>query len=147
MVLPAEDRSLPTRQYLHRTKNRPTAQCWWCRRRTQTRGHLFKVCPEWKAQQRIPRAKVWKEAGKGESQFNIRDLLADGRCSQAVLDPLSTTDVGRLVPAEGNVRSEWGHRERREREEKRRVEAGDLDAGEELPLFLPTPSSMVSVDE
>jgi Zn finger protein HypA/HybF involved in hydrogenase expression len=39
-----------TGQYLHWTKNRPSAQCWWCRYRTQTRNHLFKVCPEWKAQ-------------------------------------------------------------------------------------------------
>ena len=33
-----------------------------------------------------------------ESRWKIRDLLADERCSQAVLDFLSTTDVGRLVP-------------------------------------------------
>jgi len=90
---------------------------------------------------------VWKEAGRGKSRFKIQDLLADGRCSQAVLDSLSTTDVGRLVPAEGNARSGSERRERREREEERRVEAGDLDAREELPLFLPTPSFMVSADE
>jgi len=30
----------------------------------------------------------------------VRDLLADGRCSRAVLDFLSSTDVGRRVPAE-----------------------------------------------
>jgi len=29
----------------------------------------------------------------------VRDLLADGRCSWAVLDFLSTTNVGRWVPA------------------------------------------------
>jgi len=45
-----------------------------------------------------------------------------------VLDFLSTTDVGRLVPPEedGDVGSEvleWEHRERREREEERREEA------------------------
>jgi len=37
-----------------------------------------------------------KETGKWE----IRDLLADERCSQAMLDFLSTPDVGRRVPAE-----------------------------------------------
>jgi len=36
----------------------------------------------------------WKD------QRKIRDLLADERCAQAVLDFLSTTDVGRRVPAE-----------------------------------------------
>jgi len=30
----------------------------------------------------------------------VRDHLADGRCSRAVLDFLSSTDVGRRVPAE-----------------------------------------------
>ena len=44
-------------------------------------------------------------------------------------------------------------RERRERGEERRAEAkelgaaGELGAGEELPLFLPTPSFMASTDE
>ena len=36
-------------KYLHWTKNRATPQCWWCRYQNQTRAHLFKVCPEWKA--------------------------------------------------------------------------------------------------
>ena len=37
-----------------------------------------------------------------------RDLLADGRCGQAVLDFLSSTDVGSLVPPleESDARSE-----------------------------------------
>jgi len=29
-----------TGRYLHWTKNRPTAQWWWCRYRTQAREHL-----------------------------------------------------------------------------------------------------------
>jgi len=49
---------------------------------------------------------VWKESGSGKSRFTIRGFLADGRCSQAVLDFLSTTDVGRLVPIEEDVGSE-----------------------------------------
>jgi len=44
---------------------------------------------------------MWK------SRWRIRDLLADGRCSQAVLDFLSTIyRCGRLVPAEEDARSE-----------------------------------------
>jgi len=41
---------------------------------------------------------------------------------------------------------EWELRERREREEERRVEAEVLGAGEE-PLFLPTPPFMASVGD
>jgi len=81
------------------------------------------VCPERKPQQKILWAEVLKESGRRKSQWRIRDLVADGRCSQAVLDFLSTTDVGRLVPAEEDAgSSEWERRERREREEERRVE-------------------------
>ena len=49
--------------------------------------------------------------------------------------------------------SEWEFRERRDREEEREVEAeelgavGELSAGGELPLFLPTHSFMASADE
>jgi len=45
-VLPVEDRSLSHRAVTAWTKNRPTAQCWWCRYQTQTWAHFFKVCPE-----------------------------------------------------------------------------------------------------
>jgi hypothetical protein len=41
-----------TRQFLHRTKSRPTTQCWCCASRTQTRDHLFKECAERRDQQR-----------------------------------------------------------------------------------------------
>jgi len=94
-----------TGQYLNWTKNRPTPQCWWCRYPNQTREHLFKVCPEWKAQQKILWAEVRKETGKGKDRWKIRDLLADERCGQTVLDFLSTTDVGRRG-AGGGGRSE-----------------------------------------
>ena len=84
----------------------------------------FKGCPEWKAQQKILWAEVWKETGR-KSRWKIRDLLVDTRCSQVVLDFLSATDVGRRVPAEGDTESEasgWEVRERRDREEERREE-------------------------
>jgi len=84
-----------TGQYLNWTKKRPTPQCWWCQYRTQTRDHLFKECPEWKPQQKIP----WAEMKKEMERWRVRDLLADGRCSRVVVDFLSSTDVGRRVPA------------------------------------------------
>jgi hypothetical protein len=40
-----------------------------------------------------------------------------------------------------------GARERREREEERRVEAEELDAEVEEPLFLPTPAFMEPAEE
>jgi len=53
-------------QYLHWAKGRPTAQCWWCQCPSQTRNHLFKVCPEWKMQQKVLWAEVQKETGREE---------------------------------------------------------------------------------
>jgi len=44
---------------------------------------------------------VQKETGKWKARWRIRDLLADERCSQAILDFLTATDVGRRMPAEG----------------------------------------------
>ena len=108
------------------------------------------MCPEWKVPQKIMWADVRKETGRQNDRWKIRDLLADGRCSQVVLDFLTATDVGRRVPAEedaGSEASEWELRERREREEERSAEAEELGAGKELPLFLPTPSFMASAGE
>jgi hypothetical protein len=139
-------------QYLNWTKKRPTAQCWWCPYRTQTREHDLKVCPAWKEQQRTLWTEVRKETGRWKSRWKVRDLLADERCTRAVLDFLSTTDVGRLVPAPAeedaqSEASEWELRERREREEERRAEAEGLGAEVEEPLFLPTPAFMASAEE
>jgi len=109
-------------QYLHWTKNRPTPQCWRCRYQIQTRERLFKVSPEWNARQKILWAEVRKETGMWKSRWKLRDLLADERCSQAVLDFLTATEVGRRVLAEedaGSEASEWELRERREWEEER----------------------------
>ena len=101
---------------------------------------------------------VRKETGRLKSRWKIRDLLADETCSQAMLDFLAATDVGRLVLAveeggEGSDVSEWELRERWEREEERKADAAvwsaedELGIGEGLPLFLPTPSFMVSADQ
>jgi len=83
-------------------------------------------------------AEVRKETGRWKSRWRIRDLLGDRRCSQAVLDFLASTDVGKTVLAvgeEGGAGSEasecelW---ERREREEGREAEAAALGAADEL---------------
>ena len=146
-------------QYLHWARVRPDAQCWWCKCPSQTRDHLFKVCPEWKVQQKVLWAEVLKETKRWKISWTVRDLLADEICGRAVLDFLSSSDVGRLVPPvdegddAGSEVSEWELRKRRERQEERVGEAEALGAvdwrgdGEELPLFLPTPPFMASAGE
>ena len=84
----------------------------------------------------------WEVEGSVEDQRSPRR----GRCSQAVLDFLSTTDVGRRMPAEEDTVSEVSEAELREWEEIQRAEAEKEGAGEE-PLFPPTPSFMASADE
>ena len=73
----------------------------------------------------------------GKSWWNARDLLADERCSRAVLDFLSTTNVGMLVQALGDVAreaSDWELPDRREREEERRAEAEEVGAAGGAPV-------------
>jgi hypothetical protein len=133
-------------QYLNWTKNRSTPQCWWCRYPNQTREHLFKVCPEWKAQQKILWAEVRKAAGRWKDKWKIRDLLADERCGRAVLDFLASPDVGRRVPAEeeDDAVSAVSELEVRECLEEQGAGAEEPDAGGQPPLFPPTPDFMAS---
>ena len=104
-VLPDQDGALSVRALPQLDDEPAHPASWWRRYPNQTREHLFKVCPEWKAQRKILRAEVRKEAGRWKDRWNIRDL-ADERCGRAVLDSLSTTDVGRRVLAEGDAVSE-----------------------------------------
>jgi len=110
-------------------------------------------------QQKILWAEVLKETKRWKSRWTIWDLLADESCGQAVLEFLSSTDVWRLVALlkeeddAGSEASEWELWERWERREEREGKAEALGAvdgmgdGEELPLFLPTPSFMASAGE
>jgi len=107
-------------------------------------------------QQKILWAEVRKGAGRWKSRWRIRDLMADARCSRAVSDFLTSTDVGRRAPVEEDAESETSERElreRRERGEEREAEAEDpraareLRAREELLLFLPTPSFIASAGD
>jgi len=86
-----------TGQYLEWTKNSDTAACGWCQYKTQTREHLLKHCRKWKMQQKTLWAEVRKATGRGKDRFTVRDLLADQRCTRAVLDFLRTTKVGSRV--------------------------------------------------
>ena len=76
-------------------------------------------------------AEVLLATGRRKDQFKFRDLFADERCSQAILDFLSTTDVGRRVDLERVVEdaqselSEAELQERKLREEAKRLEADE----------------------
>jgi len=86
-----------TGQYLKWTKNSNTAECGWCRYKTQTREYLFKNCDRWRPQQKIMWAEIRKKTGKGKNRFTIRGLFADVQCTGAILDFLRTTKVGARV--------------------------------------------------
>jgi len=104
-------------------------------------------------QQKILWAEVLKETKRWKSRWTVRDLLADGRCRRAVLGFLSSTDVGRLVLPQteeddaGSEVSEWEQQGEREGEAEAPGAVDDMGEGEELPLFLPTPSFIASAGE
>ena len=95
-----------------------------------------------------------KEIGKGRERWKVHEFFAEVECSQPVLDFLSSTEVGKIVPAESrdedaeSEASEWELGERTEREEERRAEElGTEEEGEEEHrLFLPTPPFMASAE-
>jgi hypothetical protein len=106
-------------------------------------------------QQKALWVEVKRDTGRWKSRWTVQNLLAD-RCGRAALDFLSSTDMGRIVPPleesdAGSAAFEWELRERWEREEERRAEAGVLGAedepGVEKPPFLPTLSFMASAGE
>ena len=109
----------------------------------QTRDHLFKECPEWKPQQKILWAEVRNQTGRWKDRWKVRDLLADGRCSRAVLDFLSSTDIGRRVPAEAedDAVSAVSELEVREWLEERGAGAEEPGAGGNHRCSYPPPTS------
>jgi len=149
-VLPAEDRSLPhwavptlEEESAHRSVLVVSVPD------TDT-GSPLQCVPRVEGPVEDPVGEVLEESGRGKSQFKIRDLLADGRCSQAVIDFFSSTDVGGLVPAEEDARSEtseWERRERRERGGERRGLRSWVPEGRSHHCFSPRPPFMASVDE
>jgi len=146
-----------TGEYLHWSKSRSTPRCWWCRCPKQTRDHLLKRCPRWKEEQKVLWQKVEEETGRGRERWKAHELFAEGgQCSQAILDSLASTDVGKTVPPVAKDRdggsevSEGELRERAELEDEKRTEElgaeDETGAGEGTPLFLLTPSFMASVE-
>jgi len=88
---------------------------------------------------------VRKKTGRWKDRWKIRDLLADERCSRAVLEFLASTDVGRRVPAkENDAVSAVSEMEVREWLEEQGAGVEEPDGGGEPLLFLPTPDFMAS---
>ena len=111
-----------TGQNLAWTTRCPDASCWRCQYKIQTREHLFKNCPQWNSQQKTLWTTVKLEETRklpgptrGKDRTKIAELFADERCSQALLDFVATTDVGRTtgppvvedVEAAASEASEW----------------------------------------
>jgi len=65
----------------------------------KTYKHAAVWCPKWKEEQRTLWEEVYKETGRGREWWKAHELFAEEGCSQAVLDFLSSTDVGKIVPA------------------------------------------------
>ena len=92
--------------YLLRIGKRSDMTCWWCQHEYQTRDHLFKWCKRWKREQEG----LWVDRQDGEEGYEgvekvfkkpkislpMSLVFAEEKCSQALLDFLSCTDVGRI---------------------------------------------------
>ena len=87
---------------------------------------MFKNCPQWKSQQKTLWATVLEETkklpGPTRDRTKISELFADERCSQAILDYLVTTDVGRTAGAPVAEEGERAASETSVRLEEMRVE-------------------------
>ena len=122
-----------TATYLHdKLKTTDSDQCWWCESgKRMTRHHLFTECERW-----LPQIKdLWKEVGrvlgwKHPKSKRISDLFTDNKkgLTEAVLEFLRNTDIGKPVrvepPAEeSDGESEW--EEEGEEERERGEEGGE----------------------
>jgi len=97
-------------------------------------------------QQKILWAEVRKEIGKWKSQWKVRDLLADGRCSRAVLDFLpprmwESWNQPRMVRGARHLSGSFGSAESGKRRGGWRPRSW---AKEEPLLFLPTPRAFIA---
>jgi len=127
-ILPAQVGACLTGVYLKSVDNRPDDHCWWCDPDNncgtqQTRDHLFKHCLRWKDQQAQLWARVKEVTKRGKQKWRMGDLLADERCSPAVLDFLRSTYVGWAAPP---VEDNW---DSDEEEEERAVAAAGVVRG------------------
>jgi hypothetical protein len=85
---------------------RESDECWWCESgQRQTREHLFKECSHWLPQIRELWRAVAKATGWRQAKWkSIARLFQEDKATEAVLDFLKQTDVGKVrsgaVPVE-----------------------------------------------
>jgi hypothetical protein len=88
--------------HLKRIKKAEDDMCWWCTREVaQSREHLFKHCKHWKRPQNALWQAVKEASGRGKSNTSMKDLFGDRRCSEAVIQFLRLTEVGRRFRERG----------------------------------------------
>jgi hypothetical protein len=117
-VLPIQDRSVSRVD-----KEQTVGQVLVISAQLPDKRAAFKNCPQWKRKQKILWVAVKKQTGRGKGRFKTRDLFADSRCSQAILEFLSNTDVGRRAGsgrAEEDAESDASRGEIWERGERQR---------------------------
>ena len=86
-----------TATHLRRIGQAPSEGCWWCGSgERQTRLHLFSRCRRWTPEIKELWRRVNAESGGGPRAPSIRRLFGDPRATEAVLDFLRNTRVGRL---------------------------------------------------
>jgi hypothetical protein len=85
--------------HLARIKKKEEDTCWWCNSgRKQTRGHLFGGCKAWKREVLALKKKIERLRGKRRGRggrVNVVSLFQDERLTEAVLEFLEETEVGK----------------------------------------------------
>jgi hypothetical protein len=95
--------------YLKRIAQIDDNTCWWCLRGVvQTREHLFKHCTRWQQNQKTLWQVVKSVSGRSMTNTSIKDLLWDRRCSEAVVQYLCTTEIGRRFRERGQQEDDPG---------------------------------------
>jgi len=93
-------------KYLMRIGKRRDMKCWLCGHEYQTRDHLFIWCKRWKREQK----RLWVDGQEVEDGYEgvekvlekpkislpMSLVFAEEKCSRALMDFLSCTDVGRI---------------------------------------------------
>jgi hypothetical protein len=91
-----------TGPHLKRIKKAEDDKCWWCTREVaQSREHLFKHCKHWRKPQNAHWQAVKQASGRGKSNPSMKDHFGDRRCSEAVIQFLRSTEVGRRFRERG----------------------------------------------